>query len=278
MLAAVPSGLTRMPGCRAGRPRRRPRTSSPVGAMSLAPGMAARPASVASMLDAGDEAVGVRRCRRRTRELLRVNVVHERRRSRRRTRRRTGRRCRARSSCRPRARPSRMSLIVSESWLTHWIGSVWSVELVLDEDAADEDQRRWRRPAGRPRPGGSEPSYTVSRPRAPSRKSLPLVGDRYSRMPRVASGQDDRAEADDGDADGQQQAELADHRHLGEAQGGEGEDGVEGDDEQRRAEVARRLLDRVLGPVDDDLLLDAARASGSRSRCRRRASPAGRRW
>ena len=49
----------------------------------------------------------------------------------------------------------------------------------------------------------------------------------------------------DGDADGEQQAEVADHRHLGEAQGGEGEDGVERDDQQGRAEVARRLLDRV---------------------------------
>ena len=33
--------------------------------------------------------------------------------------------------------------------------------------------------------------------------------------------------------------------------------GVEGDDQQRRAEVAGRLLDRVGGAVDDDLLLDA---------------------
>ena len=64
-------------------------------------------------------------------------------------------------------------------------------------------------------------------------------------------------DADRGDADREQQAEVADHRHLGEAQRGEGEDGVEGDDEQGRAEVAGGLLDRVLGAVDDHLLLDA---------------------
>ena len=50
---------------------------------------------------------------------------------------------------------------------------------------------------------------------------------------------------------------CAEHRHLREAQRGEGEDRVEGHDEQRRAEVARGLLDRVVGAVDDDLLLDA---------------------
>ena len=64
-------------------------------------------------------------------------------------------------------------------------------------------------------------------------------------------------EADHHDADGQQQAERPDHRHLGEAQRGEGEHGVEGDDEQGRAQVLGRLLDRVLLPVDDHLLLDA---------------------
>ena len=42
-------------------------------------------------------------------------------------------------------------------------------------------------------------------------------------------------------------SEVADHRHLGEAQRGEGEDRVERDDEQRGTEVAGRLLDRVFG-------------------------------
>ena len=43
----------------------------------------------------------------------------------------------------------------------------------------------------------------------------------------------------------EQQAEVAQHRHLGEVQRREREDRVEGDDEQRGAEVAGRLLDRV---------------------------------
>ena len=68
---------------------------------------------------------------------------------------------------------------------------------------------------------------------------------------------DDRVDADHGDADGEEQTEVTDHRDLGEAQGEEGEDGVERDDEQRRAEVARRLLDRMVGAVEDHLLLDA---------------------
>ena len=104
---------------------------------------------------------------------------------------------------------------------------------------------------------GRSPSFTTSRPRRPSRKSLPVVGDLYSRMPRAASGPTMLHQADHGDADREQQAEVADHRHLGEAQGQEGEDGVEGDHQQGRAEGARRLLDRVLLPVDHHLLLDA---------------------
>ena len=68
---------------------------------------------------------------------------------------------------------------------------------------------------------------------------------------------DDAAQADHGDADGQQQPELSQHRHLREPQRGEGEDGVERDHEQRRAQVAGRLLDRVLGAVDHHLFLDA---------------------
>ena len=60
-----------------------------------------------------------------------------------------------------------------------------------------------------------------------------------------------------GDADREQQPEVADHRDLGEAQRGEREDRVERHDEQRRPEVARGLLDRVLGAVEDGLLLDA---------------------
>ena len=68
--------------------------------------------------------------------------------------------------------------------------------------------------------------------------------------------QDDRAEADRRDADREQESEVADHRDLGEAQGGEREDRVEGHDEQRRPEVARGFLDRVLAAIEDRFLLD----------------------
>ncbi len=68
---------------------------------------------------------------------------------------------------------------------------------------------------------------------------------------------DDRVDADHGDADGEEQAEVADHRDLGEAQGEEGEHGVERDDQESGAEVARRLLDRVVGAIEDHLFLDA---------------------
>ena len=50
---------------------------------------------------------------------------------------------------------------------------------------------------------------------------------------------------------------CADHRHLGEVQRREREDSVEGDDQQRRAEVASRFLNRVRSAINDDLLLDA---------------------
>ncbi len=51
-------------------------------------------------------------------------------------------------------------------------------------------------------------------------------------------------------------AEFADGRRLGEPQRHEGEDGVEGDDEQGRPEAAGRGLDGVGGAVEDHLLLD----------------------
>ena len=146
---------------------------------------------------------------------------------------------------RSRPRACARSLMVCESWLTHWIGSVWSMSLSSTRmpptkitTLATISERRQPTPAGCP-------SYTTSRPREPSRKSVPLVGDLYSRMPRMASGTMICTRQIDGDADREQQAEVADHRHLGEAQRGEGEDGVERDDEQRRAEVAGGLLDRV---------------------------------
>ena len=101
------------------------------------------------------------------------------------------------------------------------------------------------------------PSQTTSRPSGPSRKSFDL-----GRRLVLTDAEDrerchDAADADRGDADREQQPELADHRHLREPQRREGEDRVEGHDEQRGAEVARGLLDRVVGAVDDDLFLDA---------------------
>ena len=150
------------------------------------------------------------------------------------------------------------SLIACDFWLTHWIGSVWSVELVLDGDAADEDRRRSTTASGIAAPAGSaaEP-HDEPAERALAEVAGPWSGDLYSRMPRIASGTMIEHRQIDGDADREQQAEVADHRHLGEAQRGEGEDRVERHDEQRGTEVARRLLDRVLGAVDDHLLLDA---------------------
>ena len=84
-----------------------------------------------------------------------------------------------------------------------------------------------------------------------------FVGDLYSRMPRIASVATMLLTQIAATPMIEQQPELAEHRHLGEAQRGEGEDRVERHDEQRGAEVPRGLLDRVLRAVDDDLLLDA---------------------
>ena len=134
------------------------------------------------------------------------------------------------------------------------------VGLELESGSTTRARRRRpataRRPAAGPRPPGSAAQPHDEAAERPSLKSPALVGLRYSRMPRMASGFDDRADADGDDADGEQPAEVADHRHLGELDGGEGEHGVEGHHQQRRAEAAGRLLDRVRRLVDDHLLLD----------------------
>ena len=70
-------------------------------------------------------------------------------------------------------------------------------------------------------------------------------------------GGDDAAHAHGDDPDDEQGAELADGGRLGEPQRHEGEDGVEGDDEQRRPEAACGGLDGVGGAVEDHLLFDA---------------------
>ena len=130
------------------------------------------------------------------------------------------------------------------------------LELVLDDDAADEDDQAGHGQDGR-QPVGHRPEPDDQ----PAERALPevLALGRGLVLADAQDGErhDDAAEADGGDADGEQQAEVADHRHLGEAQGGEGEHRVEGDDQQGRAQVAGRLLDRVGLAVDDHLLLDA---------------------
>ena len=140
-------------------------------------------------------------------------------------------------------------------WLTHCTGSVCRVSLSStamppdeDHDAHDREQHGGAR---RDAPEAhDEPSEGPARVVAAPGRALELA-DAEDR-----EREHDRADADDGDADREQQAEVADHRHLREPQRGEREDRVERDDEQRGAEVAGRLLDRVRRAVDDDLLLD----------------------
>ena len=130
-------------------------------------------------------------------------------------------------------------------------------ELVLDAMPADEDHDAGDREPDRGLAGQRRRATRRAGPSGPSRKSLALRRRLVLADAEDRERADDAVDADRGDTDGEQQAELPDHRHLGEAQRGEGEDRVEGDDEQRGPEVAGRLLDRVLGPVDDDLFLDA---------------------
>ena len=81
----------------------------------------------------------------------------------------------------------RMSLMVCEFWFTHWIGSVCSVSLSSTSTPPTKITMLSRMSGGASF-AGNEPIFTVSRPRKPSRKSRPFVGDLYSRMPSTASG------------------------------------------------------------------------------------------
>ena len=129
-------------------------------------------------------------------------------------------------------------------------------ELVLDRDPADEDpdagdgeqHRGARRDAPQPHDEPTERSGAEVTALG-RRLELADAEDRER--------QDDGTDADRGDPDREQQAEIADHRHLGEMQRREREDRVKGDDEQRGPEIARGLLDRVFGAVDHHLFLDA---------------------
>ena len=79
------------------------------------------------------------------------------------------------------------SSITWESWLTHSMGSVWRVSLSSTITPPTKI-----RMLPTMRTGaifvGRLPSHTTRRPSTPVRKSLPVVGDLYSRMPRAASG------------------------------------------------------------------------------------------
>ena len=104
---------------------------------------------------------------------------------------------------------------------------------------------------------GRSPSFTTSRPSLPSRKSLPVVGDLYSRMPSAASGP------------------MMLHRQITPTPTASSrpKSRIIGTLAKRRARKAKMaskvttssagprffdgLLDRVLGAVDHHLLLDA---------------------
>ncbi len=81
----------------------------------------------------------------------------------------------------------RKSRIWSELWSTHWTGSVWSWSFSSTATPPKKITRLATSEDGSSR-GRREPSHFTSRPREPSRKSRPWVGDLYSRMPSVASG------------------------------------------------------------------------------------------
>ena len=82
---------------------------------------------------------------------------------------------------------SRIPWTSGESWLTQLIGSDSSLsdgssQLPTTKIATDTTAMATAVE------GGSLPSHTTNRPNRPSLKSFPWVGDRYSRMPRMASG------------------------------------------------------------------------------------------
>ena len=124
--------------------------------------------------------------------------------------------------------------MLCESWLTHCTGSVCSVS--SSSTAMPQKKITTLASASGIAAPGRDPAEEHDEPserafaEVLARRGRAVLADAEDR-----ERQDDRAEADDGDADREQQTEVADHRHLGEAQGEEREDRVERHDEQRRA-------------------------------------------
>ena len=77
-------------------------------------------------------------------------------------------------------------MITCDFWLTHWIGSVCSSSLP-STSAPPAKITTLATASTTASFAGTLPSQTTSRPSGPSRKSLRLVGDLYSRMPRIES-------------------------------------------------------------------------------------------
>ena len=169
------------------------------------------------------------------------------------------------------------SSITCESWSTHSMGSVWRTSLSSTTMPPMNTARLPKMRHGAILVGRSPELHHEAAELAGAEV---LAGGGRLVLADAERGEraDDAAQADHRDADGEQQAEVADHRHLGEAQREEGEDGVEGDDEQRRTEVHRPSPGSGARRGRSPPPPRRARASGSRSRCPRRASPAGRRW
>ena len=149
-----------------------------------------------------------------------------------------------------------MSLIAWEWGFTHEIGSVCRAS--LPSTAIPESRMTTLTMAnGMAARCGQAPEEHHDPAEASLAEVLALGGRLVLPDAQDRQGGDDAAHAHGDDPDHEQRAELADGGGLGEPQGHEGEDGVEGDDEQRRPEAARRGLDGMRGAVEDDLLLDA---------------------
>ena len=172
------------------------------------------------------------------------------------------------------------------SWSIHLIGSLSILVSSLDEHAADEQRRRRpRRCIGRDLGRqAAELDDEVLDPetlRLALRRLLELADAERAiagtTIPTITSTTIPTAE---------QHAEVADHRHLRDAQREEGGDAGDRGGDQRRREVGERLADRVLLVVEQHLLLDpvvdldrevdaepdqdraARRSSRARGRCR----------
>ena len=122
--------------------------------------------------------------------------------------------------------------MVSESWSTHCTGSVCIVrssstampqkKITTLAMASGYRCRRWEAAEEHDQP----PEWALA-------EVLAGCGERCSRIPRIASGITIETRQIAAMPTASKQAEIADHRHLGEPQREEREDRVERDDEQR---------------------------------------------